>query len=561
MLCIFVLSLYIKQSNAQQKIDIEIIPIDTTEKSIISYKEFNLEATDSLTVRKKLKQFSDYWFNKGYLSCSFDSTYFDSLQVRAFFYLGYKYVWDSLNIENIPPIIIRKSGFGNSRFKKNSINLNQFLKLKQEILEYYENNGYPFAETKIDSLNIDSEVIQGKLIVKVNSFVRIDSILIKGAPKISRKFLFYYLDIKRGDAYNQGKINGIEKAVEELPFLQMAKPTEIEFREGKADLYLYLKSRPANYFNGIIGFASGTEESPDFQITGDLNLILLNAFKIGEQLELYWDKYSTNSQNLRLGFQFPYLFFLPIGIDFQFGLEKYNVDYFNTSLFGGLEYSFSAKNKVKAFVSQKKSYLIDSELDTANAFGQSSRFVAGLTFYLENTDYRFNPRKGLFFEASSGYGTRNTLLNTTSKLLEINVNTAFYLKIGAMGTIAFLNKSAASFSNELFFENELYKIGGINTLRGFDEKAIFASSYSIFSFEPRLLFGKNSAIYLFGDWAWYESKQIDNQITDTPFGFGLGLNIDTKAGIFKLNYALGKQFDNPIKFSGSKVHFGFSARF
>ena len=51
------------------------------------------------------------------------------------------------------------------------------------------------------------------------------------------------------------------------------------------------------------------EENPDFQITGDLSLKLVNSFKIGEELNIYWDKYSTNSQNLKLGFQFPYLFF------------------------------------------------------------------------------------------------------------------------------------------------------------------------------------------------------------------------------------------------------------
>jgi len=133
--------------------------------------------------------------------------------------------------------------------------------------------------------------------------------------------------------------------------------------------------------------------------------------------------------------------------------------------------------------------------------------------------------------------------------------------LGRMSTFAISCKSAGLYASEPVYENEMYKIGGINTVRGFDEKAILASSYAILSLEPRLLLSKNSALYLFGDIAWYESKLIDNQVTDTPVGFGAGINIDTKAGIFKLNYALGKQFNNPIKFSDSKVHFGFSARF
>ena len=113
----------------------------------------------------------------------------------------------------------------------------------------------------------------------------------------------------------------------------------------------------------------------------------------------------------------------------------------------------------------------------------------------------------------------------------------------------------------IFTKTSCLKLAGINSLRGFDEQSVFASTYSVFSIEPRLLIGKNSAVYLFTDVAWYENKQADNHYDDTPFGAGIGINIDTKAGIFKLNYAIGKQFDNPIKVSDSKMHFGFSARF
>lgn len=45
-------------------------------------------------------------------------------------------------------------------------------------------------------------------------------------------------------------------------------------------------------------------------------------------------------------------------------------------------------------------------------------------------------------------------------------------------------------------------------------------------------------------------------ILDTPFGFGAGITFETKLGIFSFNYALGKEFDNPVRFKAAKIHFG-----
>jgi outer membrane protein assembly factor BamA len=545
---------------AQQKLQVQIVPVDSVAKQYLIKNDLQIRASDSLSILKKLKAFNNNFINKGYLASNFDSIIFDTTSVKAFFYLGHKYSFEKLKIRGIPENILRELRLTKKIAKGKAISYSDFILLRKKTIEYYENNGYPFASVLIDSISVDNEGLHGNLMVKQNVFVKIDSIVVKGKPKIARKYLNHYLPVKKGEAYNQKKINDLSSWVDELPYIQVFKPAEVEFRDAKAAIYLYLKNKPANYFNGIIGFASGTEENPDFQITGDLSLKLVNAFKIGEELSIYWDKYSANSQNLKLGFQFPYLFFLPIGIDFRFGLEKHELDYLNTDLFGAVAYSFSAKNLLKVYFAQKNSYLINNEEETSLNIEEASRFTLGMTFLLDNTDYRLNPRKGFFVEASSGYGTRS-VLDINSSLIDFELQLEYYLKLGRMGTLALLNQSAGVFSDVGFYENELFKIGGINSLRGFDEQSVFASTYSIFSIEPRLLIGKNSAVYLFADLAWYEAKLVGSQYDDTPFGAGLGINIDTKAGIFKLNYAVGKQFDNPVKFSDSKMHFGFTARF
>jgi len=44
---------------------------------------------------------------------------------------------------------------------------------------------------------------------------------------------------------------------------------------------------------------------------------------------------------------------------------------------------------------------------------------------------------------------------------------------------------------------------------------------------------------------------------DYPYGFGVSAAIETKAGIFGITYAMGKQLDNKISFKSAKIHFGY----
>ena len=79
--------------------------------------------------------------------------------------------------------------------------------------------------------------------------------------------------------------------------------------------------------------------------------------------------------------------------------------------------------------------------------------------------------------------------------------------------------------------------------------------------EIRFLFAKKSYLQAFFDFAGYEKRLTNNYRSDFPFGFGIGIAFDTKAGIFSLNYALGKQLGNPIKFASGKINFGYTAVF
>ncbi len=536
---------------------LKILPVDNNAKLELNNKKTVFRIKDSISIYKKLHKIKDKWKQKGYFLTNIDTLTFKGNNVEGFLFLGFKILNISLLSNNISADLLKKSGIKNNIIHRTQLKFYDFIKIRKKLINHLENTGYPFAQISIDSLIIEKNKLSGKLRLQKNSLIKIHSIIYKGKPKISQKFIDNHIFIKKGDLYNQSKIDGITNNLEKLPYINLYKAPEIEFRDNKADIYLYLKTKKANYFNGLIGFYY--DDNKNLKTNGDIDISLNNNFKIGENIGLKWNKYGKEAQKVYLTSSFPYIFILPIGINLGFSLEKYELDYLNTDLNAALSHRFSSRNKIEIYFSNKKSLPINQN-ETISDFKTIKNYRWGIKFIYNSTDYFFNPRKGIYINAASGFGYRK-IDDKKLQISDFKTETAFYIKLGKISTIALINKSAAMFSSSDLYINELYKIGGSNILRGFNQNSIYASLYSVFSIEPRLLIGKNSAVYLFFDYAYYQSKTNNIDISDRPFGFGLGLNIDTKAGIFRLAYALGKQFDNHIKFSNSKVHFGFAVRF
>jgi outer membrane protein assembly factor BamA len=144
--------------------------------------------------------------------------------------------------------------------------------------------------------------------------------------------------------------------------------------------------------------------------------------------------------------------------------------------------------------------------------------------------------------------------------LNATLNAAYYIPIPNRSTVK-IGVKGGMIQNANLFESEMFRIGGLKSLRGFDEESIFANLYAVGTIEYRFLLNLDSYIFIFADGAYYENRAINRRITDRPIGFGLGISFSTKIGVFSLTYALGKQFDNPIDARAGKIHFGITSFF
>src|SRR5690606_28150994 len=108
--------------------------------------------------------------------------------------------------------------------------------------------------------------------------------------------------------------------------------------------------------------------------------------------------------------------------------------------------------------------------------------------------------------------------------------------------------------------NDLYRIGGLNSLRGYVENERYAANYAIGTIEGQLCLASESYMFLFYDQG-YAQFITSKSSTELPSGVGGGLTFATNIGCFSFAYALGRTSAQPFDFNFSKVHFGCITKF
>ncbi len=557
-----------------QNYSLEIILNDT---SVLSSKiKYHKKFKNKSEREKEINQLFFQLYGKGFLAASIDSVITDSLHKTIFISTGNAYKWIQIKNNNVEEGIISQAGFREKIYRNQTINYKQIERLMKRILNICQNQGYPFAKVKLDSVIIHNHSISANLLLEKNKFIVIDSVIIKGNAKINPIYIYNYLDIKPGDAYNENNLSKIENRIKELAFVKESKAFDLLFTSDKNKLYLYLDKRKASSFDGVLGILPDDNNPGKIILTGDIRLKLLNSIGRGELIDVNFRRLQTQTQDLRTSFVYPYLFNTPLAFEGKLDIYRRDSSFINVNRMGGIQYLFTGGNFIKTYVQSKSSSIISinglENLSTLPDYADSRTLLYGVGFRTEKTDYRLNPRKGFRIQFNGAGGRRKILkhpkikeeLYDNTELSSMQYDTEFsgdaFIPTSKRSTIRIGQQAAYLIGNNLF-ENELYRIGGFRSLRGFDEESIFASFYTITHLEWRYLLEQNSYAYLFWNGAYYENRSINKFIHDTPYGFGLGLSFETKAGIFSLNYAIGRQFNNPIDIRAAKVHFGLISFF
>lgn len=533
-----------------------------------SYQQIKRNVTTEFNDSTKLiaytKAFLQLAYKRGYLEASFDTIVkTDSLNYNTYFHLGNRYTSIQLHVSDEALLFLRQKGKINEKLLSNvsfsPIELKQTL---QSIHQTYINNGYPFASVQLENIVFDSANSSADLKIEEGPLVIWKDIHIQGDSSVSKKFISNLIEIKPGEAYRERKLNAISQRIKQLNFIKEIKPAEVLFTEEGADLYVYIESVPISSINGVLGLQRD-QQTDKLMFTGELKLQLINLLKRGEALNVEWRSIQPQTQALKTKLDFPFLFQTPFGLSGKFNLYKKDSSFLELVGNVGINYFLSGGSYIKAFYESTGSNLLSGSGSLTNVASVNSNSY-GLGYFRRRLDYVPNPSVGSIIEFSGSIGSRKSRLNDTSEVIRntiyrTSLDLTFFIPTFNRQTIKISNYTSIYYAPKIY-SNELYRIGGLNSLRGFNEEELRASTCSILSIEYRYLVDRNSHAFVFYDQALYEQNQ-SLYINDYPFGFGAGFSFGTNIGIFSISYALGKQLNNPILLRDGKIHFGYIAYF
>lgn len=520
------------------------------------------------SIKKTLIEF----YTDGYLLANADSFSLKDKTYHVYVSTGKIYKWARLSAGNIDDKALNQAGFREKIFFHEPIGYKSYYRLQKKLFTYYENNGYPFAAILIDSVQIRDDEIDGVLHVHKGERITIDTIINTGKAKIAPGYLHTYLGLKKNRSYNEAEVRKIQNRIRSLPFANMSTKPIVEFDGSKASLFLNIDKRNANQFYGVVGIVPQNDKDGDFLVTGDVKLKLQNLLRRGELINIQWQRLQAATQNLKIEVMYPYLLNTPIGLEAKFSFYRIDTSFYTINLHAAALYMLKGNDHLKLFYNYTttKKILNENGVSTIPGINNIDVHYYGVGLQLERTDFRLNPRKGWNAYFSGAIGTKNYLSSpatdtvnasdttTTNNQLQMQFtgNFEYYIPFAKKFTVKLGGRGGYIFNNNLY-TNDLLRVGGLATLRGFDEESIYTNLFGIGTTEVRFLFDERSFVNIFCDAGYYQRKTRSGFLDSYVVGFGAGITFDTKIGIFTFNYALGTQQDSPIDFKRSKIHFGY----
>ena len=305
-----------------------------------------------------------------------------------------------------------------------------------------------------------------------------------------------------------------------------------------------------------MGFATD-ENSQKLIFNGYLNLELNNNLNFGEQFLLNYKADGNDQQKFRARLTLPYLFKTPFGIITELKIFKRDSTFSTSDQLIKVKYQISPNSKTylgyKSYESSNlrkdNSLYIDVEDYTSNFL------LTGVSYSKTQNNVLFPIKTEIYLD--SEIGSKETK-NTNETQVRASLMFHYIFNLNYKNSI-YLKNSTQLLNSENYLTNELFRFGGINSIRGFNENSIDASFYSVLNSEYRYQFNQDIYVHSIIDFAYFENKII--ALKQKLYSFGVGIGLQTGTSIIKFSIANGNAENQNFNFSNTKIHIGISSKF
>ena len=488
-----------------------------------------------------------------------------------------------LRFGNVLPI-------GNTLFSKSEIlrelrlkNGSYFTKTKLEqgiekIQYLYSEQGYPKVEIEPTVTNLSP--VKGKidfaLKIKEGVKVRLSEIKISGLQKTKPHVVLREIPLKVNEVFNQRKIDQSYHRLRNLGYFHSIQPNLLEAGITEDSIIYNAKVSEARTgrLMGILGYAPPVEGADSVpQLTGVVEVSETNLLGTGRNVNFYWK--SGLLKSLSIGYREPWIFGKPVSLGIAYhqlkqrsafndteseeraasvsGNTRFGTFYESQITLGYKQISFGGVTSQMPLTNPQNPTISDGNLSIDNQPIQRQRgtkYSIAVRFTRDSRDYYLNPTQGRRDSIAV------ELSRSDFKLRKIWLDFQQYFQTWKNQIIAIEIHGAAAWGINIP-PTELFYLGGVNTLRGYDEDWFSGPRRVNTIFEYRFLMGRNSQIFAFVDAGSVTFVDRPSVFDKLRVGYGIGARLESKGGIIQLDYGLAAG-DSALK---GKIHVKLGASF
>ena len=445
-----------------------------------------------------------------------------------------------------------------------------------EELEIYLNNtiqkleqkGFSLAELKLKDIQIKNNTLFADLSFQTDKQRTLNSFVIK-TNENKKKINFpkgYLQQIKRkylNKTFNTEILKQIYSDFEKFGFVKQTKYPEILFTADTTKAYIYLEKRKSNIFDGFIGFSNN--ESRKLAFNGYLNITLENTLHSGELFSLYWKSDENKQKTFKTSIELPYILKTPIGLKANLTIFKQDSTYQNTNT--GIDLGYFINYNTRIYLGYQSTE--SSDIQNSNSeklIDYRNSYVTSEFQYSKNDNNNSLFPKKSTISFITGFGKRNSNNQPETE----STTKQFYVNLEVMHNFYLNKKNSINIKSQNYFLqsdnyiiNELFRFGGINSIRGFEESSLQANFLTSILTEYRYTLSPSLYIHSIIDYGIYKDRTAteENKQKTSLIALGLGLGLQTSNGLLKLVFANGKNNNNNLTFSNTIVHICYNVKF
>ncbi|UMY66970.1 MULTISPECIES: hypothetical protein [unclassified Flavobacterium] len=421
-------------------------------------------------------------------------------------------------------------------------------------LAAFERNGYPLARLQLRDFRREGSALAADLWIDRGDRRSVNAIVVNGYDQFPAGHKASVERTFRDRPLTRDNLAALKTEFDKFRFVTQTRYPEILFAKDTTKVYVYVEKAKANRFEGFLGFSNDEERNVRFN--GYLDLQLTNLLNSGEEFALYWKSDGNQQRTFNASLELPYIFRSRLGLRMSLNIFRQDSTFQTTKT--SLEAGYLFRHNLRGYLGYQSAESSDIQNQNTSTLSDfNNRFLTASFEFLDlrTSDFLFPERTRVQLKA--GTGSRASKTATEGQyFVTLDAFHSFYLN---EKNSLFIRTQDYFLQSGNYILNELYRFGGINSIRGFNENSLQGQLFTSILSEYRYTVGSSLYLHSVLDYGYYRDETSGNN--GKLLGIGLGAGILTRNGLLRITYANGTANGQQIRLSNSIVHISFKTIF